>query len=151
MTVEICDRVACSFLGSLLLLAVLGSLTWQEHKVAWTAVRVQLTAPAARKGAAEIPQDAWANGSAERFEAALAAWLPGHTAALALMDDVAAGRKPQKALKDVRVVILYICQNGLGNRLPGLVTGATRVAFLTCVLIQISNEPRPRCVSGLKL
>ena len=129
MTGEVCERIVTSLFGSLLLLAVLSRLAWPDPTVAWATLRIrsQVTAPAAGTSAVDSLQyaRAQASASAERFDAAFAAWLPGHTAALALVDDVATGRKPREALADVRALIAYVCPNGLGNRLPGLVTGAT--------------------------
>ena len=131
MAGEVCERVATSCLGSLLLLAVLSRLAWPGHTVAWATLRVRVTAPAAGTSALDRMQYAriQASAGAERFEAAFTTWLSGQTAALSLMDSVAAGRKPREALADVRAVIVYVCTNGLGNRLPGLVTGAEPTAL----------------------
>jgi hypothetical protein len=130
MAVEACERITSAVLISLLLLAVLGSLTGQDPKVAWTTLRVRLTPRPVDGSSPQELQDERAGAAAERFGAALAAWLPGHSAALAVIDDVAAGRKQPDAVAAVRVLIAWVCPNGLGNRLPGLAT-ALAVAMLT--------------------
>ena len=123
---EACERITTCVLASLLLLAVLGSVSGRDPTVAWTTLRVRLTATAVRgspaatvAAAADALQTARADAAAERFSAALAAWLPRQRAAVAGIDEVLATRKQLETLTDLRVVIVYVCPNGLGNRLPG--------------------------------
>ena len=127
---ETCERVTTCLLASLLLLAVLGSVAGRDPKTAWTTLRVRLTATAVRgspaaaaaaaAGGAAALQAARADAAAARFSAALAAGLPRQTAAVAAVDEVLAKRKPPESLTGLRLVVAYVCPNGLGNRLPGV-------------------------------
>ncbi len=122
---EACERVTTCVLASLLLLAVLGSVSGRIPDTAWTTLRVRLTATAVRGGypspatAADALQVARADAAAERFATALAAWLPRQRAAMAAVDEVLAKREQPDSLIDLRFVVAYVCPNGLGNRLPG--------------------------------
>ncbi len=146
---EACERVTTCVLASLLLLAVLGSVTGRVSDTAWTTLRVRLTATAVRGGgdpprpatAADALQTARASAAAERFSNALAAWLPRQRAAMAAVDEVLAKRKQPDWLTGLRFVVAYVCPNGLGNRLPG----GSRFPLSGCKL-----EPRPASVAVLQ-
>ena len=134
------ERITTSVLISLLLLTVLCSPKEGSFKpmAAWAALPVRLIGWSVGGGTPQDLQDARAVAAAERFGAALAAWLPDQAAGLALLDDVAAGRKQSGVLADVRVLIAHVWSNGLGNRLPSLVT-ALAVAMLTDRVLLVSD------------
>ena len=121
MAAGACEMVTTSALVGMFLVAALGSTAGRGSTAGAASLRVRLAALAAVSGGSPAAQreTAQPDAAAERFDAALAAWLPKQRAALAAIDEVVAGRRQPDALADVRAVLVYVCPNGLGNRLPG--------------------------------
>ena len=116
-----CETVAVSALIGCLLVAGLYSTAGKGSSMGSTSLRVRLAALAAVTGGspAALQDGARSDAAAERFDAALAAWLPKQSAALAAADEVVTGRQQPETLAALRTLVVYVCPNGLGNKLPG--------------------------------
>ncbi len=117
----LCETVSMFVLVVMLLVASFSGTASKGSSLGSMSLRVRLAAHAAVTGGppAALQGTARLDAAAERFDAALAAWLPVQSAALATIDEVAAGRRRPESLAAVRTVVAYVCPNGLGNKLPG--------------------------------